>query len=383
MTRSAFSVPTPHAHRVPAEPSVAEHRRIASATCATLVILLLAAPVLHAQAQDSTRRAPATDVARDSTHQARHEAEARADDADAEGAREAGHSIADGAREAAVAAREMAGGALEVTREMTREMARNFPDVDESDTAVGDEGELTNVDSTFRWDGAMTSGTNFRLYTINGPVSVEPSADGAAHVRAIKRWRHGNPADVRVEVVRAGSDVTVCALWTPESRCTADGVRGDGHSNNRDNDTRVDFTVQLPAGVRSDLNTVNGSVTVSGVSAPVSAETVNGRIEAASVRGPVTAETVNGSIVARMDSLTGSGDLSYETVNGSITIELPASAAADVSLSTVNGSLSSDFPLTVNGTISPRRLRAVLGGGGRKLSAETVNGGIRLVKRGT
>jgi DUF4097 and DUF4098 domain-containing protein YvlB len=71
----------------------------------------------------------------------------------------------------------------------------------------------------------------------------------------------------------------------------------------------------------------------------------------------------------------------FATVNGSITVSFPASVNADVDMSTVNGKLSSDFPLTVEGTFSPRRLRATLGKGGPALRLSTVNGSIRLRKQ--
>jgi DUF4097 and DUF4098 domain-containing protein YvlB len=48
---------------------------------------------------------------------------------------------------------------------------------------------------------------------------------------------------------------------------------------------------------------------------------------------------------------------------------------------TVNGSIDSDFPVTVNGRVSPRRLRGVIGESAsppRELLLSTVNGDIRL-----
>jgi DUF4097 and DUF4098 domain-containing protein YvlB len=75
-----------------------------------------------------------------------------------------------------------------------------------------------------------------------------------------------------------------------------------------------------------------------------------------------------------------SGEAEFATVNGSITVELPASTAAEVDARTVNGGIETDFPLQVTGRVSRRRLNGTIGGGGRKLSLETVNGAIRLVK---
>ena len=45
---------------------------------------------------------------------------------------------------------------------------------------------------------------------------------------------------------------------------------------------------------------------------------------------------------------------------------------------TVNGGIESDFPLTVTGRFGPRRVSGTIGGGGRDLRLETVNGGIHI-----
>ncbi len=65
-------------------------------------------------------------------------------------------------------------------------------------------------------------------------------------------------------------------------------------------------------------------------------------------------------------------------MNGSIALSLPADASTDVQATTVNGSITTDFPLTVTGKISPRRLTGTIGGGGRSMDLETVNGSVTL-----
>ena len=90
---------------------------------------------------------------------------------------------------------------------------------------------------------------------------------------------------------------------------------------------------------------------------------------------------VNGDVDVRMGSA-GSDDLRYSTVNGSITVAIPGALDADVEMTTVNGGLSSDYPMTVQGRMNPRHIRATIGKGGRQLTFRTVNGSVRLVKRG-
>ncbi len=236
----------------------------------------------------------------------------------------------------------------------------------------------------FSWDGRVTNGRWLYVRNLNGSIRVERATGDRAEVTAVKRWRRGNPDDVRIETRRLGGDegdVIICAFWTENASCDEDGYRSRGNDDRRgrhdNNDTSVEFTVRLPAGVRLGVSTVNGGVRVDGATSEVRASTVNGRVSAMSTGGPVNASTVNGDIDVRMREL-GTGDLEYSTVNGSIEIEVPANLDADLDMRTVNGSLSADFPITLQGRVNPRRMRATIGKGGRRLRLETVTGSVEL-----
>lgn len=236
-------------------------------------------------------------------------------------------------------------------------------------------------DESFSWTGVVGGGRAIVIKNINGPIRVEHGTSNRVEVSAEKRWRRGNPSDVRIVQPQVSSgDVVICALWSTESTCDADGIhtpRGRW-KNNDNNDVSVHFVVRVPDGVRVDLNTVNGGIEVSGVSNEITAETVNGSIDARSSGGPVRGKTVNGSINIGMGSMRTSEDLEYETVNGSVTLELPSNFGAQLELSTVNGRVNTDFPITVVGTLSPRKLRGTVGNGSAHIRASTVNGSVTL-----
>jgi hypothetical protein len=241
-----------------------------------------------------------------------------------------------------------------------------------------------STERDFSWDGRITSGRWLYVRDLNGSIRVERATGDRAEVTAVKRWRRGDPEDVRIETRRLGGDdgdVIICAFWTENASCDEDGYRSHSDRNWRghDNDTSVEFTVRLPAGVRIGVSTVNGGVTVNGATSEVRASTVNGRVSAMSSGGPVNASTVNGDIDVRMREL-GTGDLEYSTVNGSFEIEVPANLDAELDMRTVNGSLSADFPITLQGRVNPRRMRATIGKGGRRIRLETVNGSVELRK---
>jgi DUF4097 and DUF4098 domain-containing protein YvlB len=108
---------------------------------------------------------------------------------------------------------------------------------------------------------------------------------------------------------------------------------------------------------------------------------VNGGVELDAM-GTARADTVNGGITARLGRADWEGTLRLKTVNGGIDVVLPEGLSAEVKASTVNGEIQTDFPLTVTGRISRRKLQGTIGGGGRLLEMETVNGAIELRKAG-
>ncbi len=240
----------------------------------------------------------------------------------------------------------------------------------------------TSSDDNFKWSGKMNAGSWLRVANMNGSISVEKATGDVAEVTAEKDWRHGDPKDVTFAIVKDGNNITICALWGDRSTCDADGAHYHNHGNwdGDHNDVNVKFTIKLPAGVNVGVNTINGSLDVSGAQSEVRASTVNGRVDASSTGGPVEANTVNGSIRVTMDAAPGKDDLKFSTVNGSISVTVPSNFAADLEMQTVNGSLTSDFPLTISGKVNPKHLHAVIGSGGREVRLETVNGSIEILK---
>jgi hypothetical protein len=247
--------------------------------------------------------------------------------------------------------------------------------------AQGRDREREREANAFSWSGAVPAGSRVIVHNVNGPIRVERAAGDRVDVTADKSWRTGDPDDVRIEQRKVGDDLVVCALWHRDARCEPDGIRGGRSGWNNRTDVSVHFTVRVPDGVRVEVHTVNGELTVTGATGEVRATTVNGGIEARSTGGPVRAKTVNGGIRVAMGRLTGGQEASYETVNGAITLELGSGVGAEVDLSVVNGRISTDLPLSVTGTVSPRRLRATIGDGGARIRASTVNGGI-TIRRG-
>src|SRR5436309_154090 len=219
------------------------------------------------------------------------------------------------------------------------------------------------------------------IHNTNGPIRVEPGRGDSVEILGIKSYRHSDPATVRVTANRSATGLTICALWGESPAGCAPGAEWKPTSVKR-NDVAVEFVVRLPRGVALGATTVNGSVHVAGASAPLVAVSVNGGVEARTTRGPVQAISVNGPVHATMAAFGDTGQVKVVTVNGSATVELPERLDAEFDVTTVSGNISSDYPVTIESRFVGKKLRGVVGAGGREIHVTVVNGSVRLLKAG-
>jgi len=234
----------------------------------------------------------------------------------------------------------------------------------------------------FNWHGRIARGKRLEVKGVNGDVRAVAATGGEAVVNAKKTAHRSDPDEVKIEVVQDSDGVTICAVYPTPRRARHENTcePGDGwHSSTENNDVKVDFEVQVPAGVEFNGQTVNGEMAAEGLEADVRASTVNGSVRVTTT-GVAEASTVNGSVYAQMGRANWTDQLEFSTVNGGITLILPPKLDTEVRANTVNGDIESDYPLTISGKFGPRRIRGTIGAGGRTLSLSTVNGEIRLRK---
>jgi hypothetical protein len=239
-------------------------------------------------------------------------------------------------------------------------------------------------DQPFRWTGRVAPGGWVRVRDLNGSVRVARASGDRVVITATRHWRGRRPQDVRF-VARPDADgVTACALWGGDGACSPERYQSTTRRANwfdrlfrRRASVRVDYLVAVPAGVRVDARTVNGSVTVADATADVVARTTNGSVTLGASAERVSARTVNGSVRARLDRWPAGGSVELKTVNGSVTALLPAGASAEVALETTNGRVKSEFPVA-GAQDSRRSLRGTIAGGRGRVALETVNGSVTL-----
>ena len=235
---------------------------------------------------------------------------------------------------------------------------------------------------TFDWKGKLASGKLLSIRGVNGDIRVTAAKGGEAVVRATKKARKGDVNAVQVKMEEDAEGVTICAIYDrdPGVTCSSKNNRKNhDHDDDDDDDVTVDFTVEVPAGVRFEGSTVNGGVEATGLTSEADVTTVNGDVELAT-SGYGSATTVNGSVRLRIGQNNWTGQLAAKTVNGSVTVEMPTPTDLEVTAGTLNGSVSSDFPIVMQGKMSPQKLRGTIGKGGRQLRMESVNGDINLRK---
>jgi hypothetical protein len=235
----------------------------------------------------------------------------------------------------------------------------------------------------FRWAKSLPAGQWVRVHNISGDVKVTAVDGDRVEVVGLRRGNSSFDDDnVRVDVHEGRDGVTICALWGTDSWCDDRGSHSESHGDGRRRRGSIDFEVRLPRRLKLSANSVSGDVEVTGVGDEVRAGSVSGNVRLDRVRAPaVTASSVSGDVHARIEALTGPGDLRFTSVSGDVSLELPRALDADFTMKTVSGELDSDFPLTLQGGMSRRTLSGRIGRGGRELQLTTVSGNVTLRAR--
>ena len=145
------------------------------------------------------------------------------------------------------------------------------------------------------------------------------------------------------------------------------------------NETRIQYTLKVPATVTLDANTVNGRIVTRGIEGETEATSVNGTIDVeVSGENELAATTVNGRVKATFTK--GFQGAKFRTVNGGVEAFLPQQASFTVDLAQVNGDFEAAFPLSIHSHPGRRRVSGEVNGGQHELKIVTVNGDVELAK---
>jgi DUF4097 and DUF4098 domain-containing protein YvlB len=219
----------------------------------------------------------------------------------------------------------------------------------------------------------VNEGARISLENINGDIRITGGGGDQVHLVAHKKAGEQEYMDGLKIVVDADYDYIRIETRHPKNDSS---LFNWGH----DRSGSVAYDLNVPEDVNLDtITTINGDVTIKGVSGLVKTETVNGSLEAEGLVSDANLETVNGSVRAEFDMLGEGQRVSAEAVNGKIVLTLPADASARVDAETVNGSINADdFGLEPEKGFVGRELSGEIGGARARISLDTVNGSIHL-----
>jgi Putative adhesin len=237
------------------------------------------------------------------------------------------------------------------------------------------------AENDFHWQGNLKTGQTLEIVNQNGDIEASGASGDAAQVEGTKH--DGDENELYIEVVEYSDGVTICAVYAKDKtpgRCHRGGVSSESRNWNwHGHRAKINFSVQVPKGVRLTAATTNGSVRGHELSSVVKAATTNGNVEVATSEW-ASASTTNGGVRVSMGNAKWTGELSLTTTNGSVHVTLPAGSEFEVRASTTNGGIHTDFPITVQGSFNSKDLSGTVGAGGRELKVATTNGGIELKK---
>jgi hypothetical protein len=212
---------------------------------------------------------------------------------------------------------------------------------------------------------------------VNGSITVEAWDRNEVRLEAIKTADSKETlADVEIKVDSRPDSFSVETDYGNWKR-----DRDGGWRNNRK--IEVQFKLSVPrTAVLNEVQTVNGSVTVSNFTNITKISAVNGDVVATNLRGAAELSTVNGEVTADFDQLAPASRINLSTVNGRVNLVIPSDANATVKADSLNGNITNDFGLPVRkGKYVGRDLHGRLGGGQVPIRLNSVNGPLSIGRR--
>ncbi len=267
---------------------------------------------------------------------------------------------------------------------------------------------------------------------IAGDIHVEGGTGSSIVIEAVKSVDDGDAEllkSVDIEVSQLGNRVRVSTEHTG---------RGGRHREH-DGNVSVSYRVTVPKGTEVEIQSVSGSVILSGVGGAANAQSVSGDVRVTDVAELVQAKSVSGDVEVRrarsgrhadIESVSGevlvedieageltvssvsgdvrlqgvsskraslesvSGDLEYtgsiaasgrynfQSHSGDVILTLGDQVGFELEFSTFSGEIESDFTLkSTSREQKGKRLSAVVGDGSAFIEASTFSGDVRLLRR--
>lgn len=138
-------------------------------------------------------------------------------------------------------------------------------------------------------------------------------------------------------------------------------------------------TLRLPRQISLVAEGINGAVNVGEIDGPIEIHGINGRVEVAQATGSAKFNGINGNISVALNRLEKDA-VSINGVNGNIELRLSEGVNVDLEAHGMNGNVVSDLPGFVLDKAKHGSYSAHIGSGGSSITANGINGNIRLTK---
>lgn len=232
----------------------------------------------------------------------------------------------------------------------------------------GDSGSQGDVWDEIRKTYELSAGARVEVEGINGAVRIETSDTRTAEIY-IERTAKSAEALQRRKITIEGT----------ANSLKIRGEKGDAGLISRlfGSSPSEKVLLKLPRQIELVAHGVNGAVTVGEIDGPVEVHGVNGKVDIAQATGSAEFHGVNGNISVALTRLEKEG-ISLNGVNGNIELRLAEGVSIELEAHGMNGRVSSDLPDFVLEEARHGNYHARIGSGGTSISANGINGNIRL-----
>jgi hypothetical protein len=226
-----------------------------------------------------------------------------------------------------------------------------------------------NVRDEIRKTVDLNAGARVEVSGINGWVKIETSDSKTADI-LIERFGETQEVLNRRKIV----------IDSDAAGLTIRGEKGDSGLVARmfGSNPTEHVTLRLPRQISLVTNGINGAVTSGAIDGSLEVNGVNGKVDIVQASGSAELNGINGNVSVGLATI-GKG-VGISGVNGNIDLRIGDNVNASLRTHGMNGSVTSDLPQVSISKTSHGSFSAEIGSGGTSISANGVNGNIRLTR---
>ncbi len=209
-------------------------------------------------------------------------------------------------------------------------------------------------------------------------LTLDPDINGGAEIIG---WdKDSVSVTTRVQAGARTLDDAQAMAKEVKTEISGSTIRVTGPSSGRKQNWGAQLVVWVPKKTNLTAETVNGPLSVDGVTGTINLRAQNGPVSLSDVGGDVVARVQNGPLSVQLSGTKWDGKgLDAESVNGPVDLAVPENYNAELETGTVNGPYDVAMPLTVTLQGSMRdRIHSTLGKGGAPVRVVTTNGPLTI-----